>query len=420
MTPAAALVTDWPDWLGVHDDEPQRLDIADRVSAAAFSPWWERHDLWWSDLLFARPITWKHAGRDEWVPLPSPTGTVAPRRVRVPETVPLPPERPGRPRTHMRRVISVLIGWHQATTRQLAAWTGVNRVHLTNRVLRPLWQAGIITRGTFGTSYGRADYVWQLNPSDPLYHWLRQLDDDDWLNVTLGTIPQVPSLNHRHNLLVTELTLRAAETVPVTAVIGETHSTADRLFTDYTGPELRGDVTFIRSDGLRIVIEFIREQHEHGYIGKLATWGRYLGATKGPHHTGTVVCFVLAPHDIDQLGHRLRDHAAATLTAEGLADPATKVAATPRHVAIARTHITIAAWPDWFPHSHDLSDDFVRLTAHYLDPAGRWGTVNLADPQSYKFTPADPTLFAEPRRHAERLWCTPQAITNPTVTTPDD
>src|SRR5699024_1497858 len=102
----------------------------------------------------------------------------------------------------------------------------------------------------------------------------------------------------RHNVLTTELALRAAEFTPITAAMGETYASMDMLLGTGLGlDEVKGnpaaDAVFIRPDGMRVAIELtasISGQFEK----KVRRWAKLMSDVS-MSLSGLTVLFIGAP-----------------------------------------------------------------------------------------------------------------------------
>lgn len=397
--PATTRELDWPDWTRPVRGATRTLPLSPFESRAPYRPWWERHDLWWSDELFGNGNpTWRTPGKSLWTTTTTLTGEVARRRVFVPEFS-------GKASTrspHVRNVISTLIMWHHATSRQLATICGHHPANFSARILKPLFDAGVIERGRFATSSAstnlRHDYCYQLRIGDPLWRWLDHFDDETWTKITYGEVPTEPPSYVRHNLLAFEVGLRAMESLPnLTAVYGEQVTSMRKVLG--ADNRQRGDIGIVRGDGLRIIVELVHEQYREGFSKKVASWGRELTKRGTVNDHGTVVVFLLAPRLFsDSIGEARRRFREA-LSPAGLTDPVSGVAADPNTVANARLHVFMATWPDWFPGPHTLSDEFLRLTSWRLTATDGWQSVDVMNPddkKGYPFKPKDPLAWFMP------------------------
>ncbi|WP_460991152.1 hypothetical protein [Sinomonas soli] len=187
----------------------------------------------------------------------------------------------------------------------------------------------------------------------------------------------------RHNILAAELVLRAAEYLPqIAAVLGEKLSTVDLYAGAGLGRELpfpdnrRADATLVRADGLRIAVE-ITATASNALEKKVRRWAELL--RERPLETsGLVIVFVAAPHPDRPKGtgsdprhdlYRRVANVLASFPGTGPDSPAARIG--------------IAAWDEWFPARHELSEEFFTLAADFALGAsggpGRWKRRDVLD-----------------------------------------
>jgi len=210
----------------------------------------------------------------------------------------------------------------------------------------------------------------------------------EWASVTGGQPWSSGGQYDRHNILSTELALRAAEYLPIGAVLGEKFSTVDLLCGTGLGKKVknpdnrRADGVIVRADGLRIAYELTASASK-GFENKIRRWAQLI--TERPLETsGLTVLFIAAPHP-DRSRHSSADprHEIYRRMSQILREfPGTG----PDSPA---ARIGIAHWEEYFPAKHQLSEQFFSLTADFALGAGtgkdRWVQKNLLG--DYAFTP---------------------------------
>jgi hypothetical protein len=292
-----------------------------------------------------------------------------------------------------QRVVAALAGWHQLSSKQLSAIVGYPFTKLS-RILKPLFELGIVERGHYPKEqvFLRTDYLYRLRIDKPLRTFLGLLDDETRYSVTLGIAPVPAGAAVRHDLLAAEFAIRALELIPgVVAVFPESVSSPSLLLRHLGRKETwRGDLTLLRSDGLRIVIEITRARHPGEIEFKMRRWGRLL-MTHNWHETGLMVVFVNAAVPNSGLEsiegeHRmqarlLRDTYTRALSQECLSSD--EVRAMWRHLARARAQIHLASWMDWFPAPGLVSGSFPSLPTVFNAGDGRWRRRGLSDPNGF-------------------------------------
>ena len=220
----------------------------------------------------------------------------------------------------------------------------------------------------------------------------------EWVTVTGGYPWSGGGQYDRHNLLATELGLRAAEYLPVGAVLGEKFSTVDLLAGTGLGKTVknpdnrRADGTIVRPDGLRIAFE-ITATASKSLESKVRRWAQII--TERPLETsGLTIVFVAAPHPDRPRSssadprHEIYRRVAAVLRefpGRGKDSPAARIG--------------IAAWEEWFPARHELSDDFFDLNADFAvgdaPGAGRWQARSLLNMDFHAWETFDATAVVE-------------------------
>ncbi|WP_377085725.1 hypothetical protein [Pseudarthrobacter oxydans] len=230
----------------------------------------------------------------------------------------------------------------------------------------------------------------------------------EWISVTGGYPWSGGGQYDRHNVLSTELALRAAEYLPIGAVLGEKFSTVDLLAGTGLGKKMknpdnrRADGPIVRTDGLRIAYE-LTATASRSLENKVRRWAQLI--SERPLETsGLTVVFIAAPHPDrpkDRSGdprHEIYRRVAAVLKefpGTGADSPAARIG--------------IAAWDEWFPGRHELSEDFFTLSADFalnnVHGPGKWVKRELLG--DYRFTPwqtFDATAVVD---HAPLLAATP-------------
>lgn len=382
-------------------------------SPAPTSPWWERHDPFAEPEIFAESPRWRYRRQYSDLHAPSPFGRVRRIRVAEPDFTGLSPRRANSART--RAVVASLIQYHHLTTNQLAALGGWDPKR-SDVVLAPLWAAGMLERCRMDPQNiigGRGDTIWQLllrSPDRtfiselPVRRWLGELSHPEWALLTLGADPFATGAGRRHlrhNLLASELMLRAHEVVDsIAATWGEALSSPHLLLppghpaTPGHPPGWRADIGMLRQDGFRILVEVTLAGRAERAVGeKMLRWARLLSSHT--HNTsGMVVVFCNAdPARHDKTASTLRNCHRQYLTAERLGEPGRP--ALPDAVRRARSHILVASWKEWFPFAWGISDRFRRLSAAFSLDGETFRYTDLADRVQTPFEPADPTVWMD-------------------------
>lgn len=306
-----------------------------------------------------------------------------------------------RGRSYRQAAWSVMHAYRTVTAEQLAALTG-NLGFLDHRSapLAASFAADLIDMGWFPVprQFNRVkpDRNTLYRPANTdVFHRLivPTLTGPEWLTITGGQPWSSGGQYDRHNVLGTELALRAAEHLPIGAVLGETFSSVDLLLGSGLGKTIkkpdnrRADGVIVRHDGLRIAYE-ITATASRGLERKIRRWCQAL-ANHPLEASGLVVVFIAAPHpDRNDGKNPLRS------IREALAEVLKDFPGTSSDSPAAR--IGVASWADWFPARHELSELYFRLEADFCVGQGRgaakWVPRGLLDEQ--KFEPWKTTFDA--------------------------
>lgn len=272
--------------------------------------------------------------------------------------------------------LSVIDSWRTATAEQAAAFTG-SELLLDPRYsgTAAAFSTGMIDMGAFHTPLHRRPgmsrtVVFRPGNTDAFTRLLEpELTYPEWLSLTGGTPWSVGGQYDRHNLLATELGLRAAEYLPVGAVLGEKHTTVDLLTGSGLGHSIRNpdnrraDGVIVRRDGLRVAYE-ITATASAAFDNKVRRWAKLI-SEKPLETSGLVVLFIAAPHPGQ--GATAKDPRKEIY--RRLAKVLTEFPARTRDSPAAR--IGVASWDEWFPAKHELSESFLTLRADFALGEGR-------------------------------------------------
>ena len=289
----------------------------------------------------------------------------------------------------------VIDSWRTVSAQQLAAFTG------STLFLDPNYSAsaasfalGLIDQGTYshpltGFNLNRLTVYRPSNTDVFEQHVAPTLTWPEWATVTGGLPWSSAGRPGRQNILAAELGLRAAEHLPIGAVLGEKFSTPDLLAgtglgkAAIPGDRRPADGTLIRQDGLRIAYELVTTASD-SFEQKVRRWARLI--IQRPLETsGLTVLLIAAPHP-DRPRHTA-------------ADPAHEIKRRLKRVLqefpgigqdCPAARIGYAHWEDWFPERHLLSEEFLTLTASFYavnrsSESDRWVQRDLLG--DYPFTP---------------------------------
>jgi len=281
-------------------------------------------------------------------------------------------------RYRINRVLSWLVSYHHITANQLARIMGKDEARLAVEAARRL---DLIHVGY--SDHRWAPDIYRLSRTHNLSGWLANLNYDEWVGVC-GARPLVPSIGHqRHDILGAEIACRAEDISPM-AVFGEQLSKVSYMLPK-SGSFSHGDLTIVRADGLRMIIE-ITASLPDDFPRKIASWGRLLGKTPLSEHGIVVVLLAAAmPHHQSNILRNIFKYHAQTLTPQGMEEQLSEYALY-SEITEARHNILVADWREWFPRESDQS--LVAMPATWLDPDGNRRVTNLADINTYPFAPS--------------------------------
>lgn len=289
----------------------------------------------------------------------------------------------------------VLDSWRTVSSEQLAAFTGSSYLLDPNHsTLAASFALDLIDIGTYPNKSRpnpgmNRNVVYRTSSSDSFIKIIEPtLTGPESLSVTAGQPWSTGGQYDRHNVLSTELALRAAEYLPIGAVMGEKLSSVDLLAGAGIGKKLpkadnrRADGTIIREDGLRIVFE-LTATASASFESKVRRWAELIAA-RPLETSGLTVVFIAAPHP-DRSKHTSTDprHAIYKKMAQVLRDFPGRGQDSPA------ARIGVAHWEEWFPDRHLMSEAFFNLEADFaINDAtgpGRWARRGMLT--DYAFTP---------------------------------
>lgn len=289
----------------------------------------------------------------------------------------------------------VIDSWRTVSAEQLAAFTG-SRLYLrtASSNLAASISLHLLDAGTYaapGASETALDRnaVYRPSNSEAFDKLITpELTWPEWISVTGGYPWSAGGQYDRHNLLSAELALRAAEYLPIGAVLGEKFSTVDLLAGTGLGKKVknpdnrRADGTIVRADGMRIAFE-LTATASRSLENKVRRWAKLI--SERPMETsGLTIVFITAPHPDRPKNkggdprHEIYRRVASVLKefpGTGTDSPAARIG--------------IAAWDEWFPARHELSEDFFTLSADFalnkVHGPGKWVKRELLG--DYTLTP---------------------------------
>lgn len=244
---------------------------------------------------------------------------------------------------------------------------------------RDLYRAGLVDVGAPATPGAWSRPLFRPNSNPPWPDALRRLTFDEQVGVSGGFPFRWGSQADRHNVLTTELALRAAELLPVSMVAGEHLCSLPRMFPPGSGVDVpqaavnfAPDAMLVRRDGLRIMVELTASVGD--LSRKLNRWAQVLASDARARRL--LVLFVFAPHpdapvrgDFERLREQVRA-ASYQWALDGVPE-----------------RMFVASWQDWFPARHCATQAFRTLAADCPASVGvrgvagsGWEARNVLDP----------------------------------------
>lgn len=210
---------------------------------------------------------WRSAGMMTWVSVVD-----AGRERRVREWVPMPQNLRAPKSVNQMRVLAAVFHWHHVSTSQLGAWCDVESGRVS-RLVRPLFDMGLIEWG-YPSGDCHHEKVWRIGSFERFSEFVAMLPPATQRALTLraGTDRSMSSGSNSaaHNLLAGEFALRLWENESTAMVVPERLVDSRRLIGRHVEWSARGDMLWVRSDGLRVIIEIQRT--EAGLKKKVERW----------------------------------------------------------------------------------------------------------------------------------------------------
>lgn len=289
--------------------------------------------------------------------------------------------------------------WRTVTREQLAAITGSAVMAGTYpKSLSAPFSAGLLAHGYVSAGFNRLApakermSMWAVGDQIATYtRHRRALTFAEHVAVTGGQGWDSEHRFDRHNVLTTELALRAAEYCDVATVLGEKQMgltamlAAAGLSTAQSDLGRKPDAGIVRRDGLVIAVETTASVGK-GFRGKIAKWAQIL--QRHPTYELPMVVLVV---DASTPSQATSASAKNSTDAEIQAAIREAVRDFPG-TALNRTadRLGMVSWSDWFPAPHEATTDFLDLTASFLArgqdrDADGWLMVRLLDPDELPY-----------------------------------
>ncbi len=272
--------------------------------------------------------------------------------------------------------------WRMVSGEHLAALRGQPSLNASRSDdVDVLYDAGLIQRGRalYAGQY-LPDYPEFFRPSPDAASTFPDMRYAQWLGATLGGSGINGHQYSRHNLLATELSLRAAEMCPLHSVLGESASEWSRVFHPDLSPNQyrASDAVWLRQDGLKIAVELTAAASPAAQT-KINQFADLIA--RDPSKS-VIVVFVMAP-DISS------DRASELSRVIRRAIKQSSRSSMNRVLTNVASRISIVRWSDWFPSPGLVSKEFVGLRARRCLDGENWSEVDLLDPFQVPFDGAD-------------------------------
>ncbi|HLR95224.1 MAG TPA: hypothetical protein VK053_11905 [Jiangellaceae bacterium] len=336
--------------------------------------------------------------------------------------------RTGRHRASILGALGAASTWRTLTREQLAAITGSAVIGNTYpKSLSAPFSAGLLAHGHVSAGMNRLAparermSMWAVGDQVAAYSRYRKtLTFAEHLAVTGGQGWDSEHRFDRHNVLTTELALRAAEYCDVATVLGEKQMGLTALLAaaglDTAQPDLgrKPDAGIVRRDGLVIAVETTASVGK-GFRGKVAKWAQLLQRHPS-YELPLMILFVDVSTPSQATSAAAKNATGAEIQAairEAVRDyPGT---------ALNRTadRLAMVSWPTWFPAPHEATDDFLDLTASFLDrkdgKGDGWRDVRLLDETEMPYREGSPDAGEVIAMNARLLAGTPHWLRPGTI-----
>lgn len=290
----------------------------------------------------------------------------------------------GQGHRNRKRMLASALMWRTTTTDQMAALAQVPALcGLTgselNGTITQMVGSDLLNVGTL--SHTLYDVPPLLRPT-VMPKWKsqsRQLSYADWLAITAGRRVVLGSQFARHNLLTTELSLRAAEFTNLFAVLGELCGRVEELVPVQS--RQMADSVWIRPDGFKIAVEMTSFANAD-LEAKIEAWANTLAKDET---RSIAVVFVAArrPATHRQIVPRLSKAIARSALAN-----------VERITARVAQRMFWVDWTDWFGEGGLVSTHFPTLPVYGLkkdvvDPEinDPWRILHIGDPSRTPWKP---------------------------------
>lgn len=294
-------------------------------------------------------------------------------------------------------MLGTLHAWRTASAQQIATFTGSARLRTpygtstASALSSHLIDIGLVEPAHYPGRFNASTVLMRPSRSETFAEHIEdRLSFAEWVAITGGQEWVAGGQYDRHNILATELALRAAEYTEVSTILGERFCSIDLLagsgagLAPIEGDQRTADAALVRPDGMRIAVE-MTASNTKGFARKAERWARLL-SERSLSETGLCVVFVVATpvtaqhRDVVRTRNRIYE-AVARAVAQFPGTTSNPVA----------ERIGVATWREWFPGQHLLSDDFLTMRVDRPTGTGadKWQQADLLDPRTMPIPAAD-------------------------------
>lgn len=301
-------------------------------------------------------------------------------------------------RASILTTLGAVASWRTLTREQLGAIAGSSPLAgVYPAALSPAFSAGMLAHGYASGGVNRLApraermSMWSVGDDRKAFErYARTLTCAERLSVTGGATWNAEHRFDRHNVLSTELALRAAEFCDIATVLGEKQVNLPAILRASgitPGPsqtQRKADIGIVRPDGLTVLIETTASAGPT-FKKKMRKWAETL--LRHPSRELPVVVLVVDVSTASQALTTDSESSARSEIIDAVREAVTSFPGTSRNRVAER--IGVASWTSWFPERGRVSDDFLDLSATFHtgdDPTNRWQTRRVLDTEDIEFS----------------------------------
>jgi hypothetical protein len=308
-------------------------------------------------------------------------------------------------RERLFKMIGAAHMWRNLTIEQARDLMEIHNLSCTSvlpEILTVPWALNTIQLGRLSDLPG-ASTLWIIRPGTTFDEELKdQMTYREKIGVFGGRYEGAHGMYVRHNMLNTEMSLRVSEhhinDIPL--VMGEGLATAKMLVPEFARRPARmsmGDAVWVRSDGLRIIVEVSNNVSQ--IVGKSENWAKSIALEQVGANT-LALCFVIPGKNrkinwTTYVQDKLREEVYAVLSGRGY------------NADYIASRIFVVGWEEWFPAMHELDKRFATLDVHSV--AKKRDVVSLLDPFAIGCD-ADPDKVQQTMKNASLLYGVPNRM----------